>query len=307
LIAVWVFVLKRNTGNPLGNEQFAEYNVRYLMHPFRFSVALVRRIYYLFLADFRWIGAAAILYGLRRTQIFRSRAWALAAALVAAHVLAFSLFGGAMLERYLLPVLPIVLIAMVSGLATLPGAWKVAGQLALFAGLVASNFWLPPYPFPLENNMAFIDYVKLHQAAAEFVEFSYPERRIATTWPLQAALARPEMGYVQRKLDTVLVEDFQPATLAKVDWSKVGVLVLYPHNSQLRLNLMEFDLPMHLWRKFYAYRPDVRLPELPPGVKADHAGHWERHGQWIDVYAVGQPIITAAAFQAAQKVYRRPN
>src|SRR5258708_7267263 len=41
----------------------------------------------------------------------------------------------AMLERYLLPVSPIVYAAMVAGWSAVPGSWRALGPLALIAGV----------------------------------------------------------------------------------------------------------------------------------------------------------------------------
>jgi len=79
---------------------------------------------------------------------------------IGGHVLLVSLLGGAELERYLLPVLPLVYIAMGAR-----GPWCVhsgahrldRGSLPVVDGLVRD----PPYPFPLENNLGMVDFVEL--------------------------------------------------------------------------------------------------------------------------------------------------
>ncbi len=69
------------------------------------------RIYYLFIGDGHFIGAIALLWALRRMPLLRDRPWRIAASFVLAHVLVVSALGGAVLERYLLPALPVVYIA----------------------------------------------------------------------------------------------------------------------------------------------------------------------------------------------------
>ena len=68
-----------------------------------------------------------------------------------------------MLERYLLPALPVVYIAFAISLrALLPRTRRLA-----FAGLtvclIAANFVNPVYPFPFENNLAFVSFVGLEK------------------------------------------------------------------------------------------------------------------------------------------------
>ncbi len=64
------------------------------------------------------IGSAtiAILLAWRR-GVFATRAWRIAWLVIGIHVLFLSVVGGAMLERYLLPVLPIVYTAMVAAMS----------------------------------------------------------------------------------------------------------------------------------------------------------------------------------------------
>jgi hypothetical protein len=284
----WILAVKHTTGQYLGNREFARYNLLYLLHPVRFPVALFRRLYFLFVEDFHWIGTLAILTAWRRTRIFRTRDWRIAAALAGAHVLAFSAFGGAMLERYLLPVLPIVYTAMVAGFSVLSPRWKFAGQLALILGLIASCFWNPPYPFPLENNLAFVDFVKLQKAAADFIEFNYPNRRVLTAWPMGSALSRPEFGYVTRALRVQQVSDFHASTLARADWSQVGVFVLYSRDWSPAWNLLHIDSIRRFCERYYDYEPDLAAPAFQTGLNLEQVGHWARHGQWIDVYAASE-------------------
>ena len=193
-LGVWLVILARGTGHVFGNSEFTRYNLYYPFHPVRFAFALLRRLFYLFFQDFHWIGTIALFLAWRQNRLFATRAWKIAWLLVAIYVLFFSIIGGAMLERYLLPVLPIVYAAMVAAMAGYRPVFKVASQLALLGGLVLGNFWNPPYPFPFENNLAFTDFVRLQEDAAAYVELHYPGEPVATVWPLTSALRRPEVG-----------------------------------------------------------------------------------------------------------------
>ena len=55
-------------------------------------------------------------------------------ALTLAHIIVFTLLGGAVLNRYLLPVLPIVLAAMVAAISILPNAQRLVASGVLLAG-----------------------------------------------------------------------------------------------------------------------------------------------------------------------------
>jgi len=105
-LAIWFVFLWRTTGQLFGDAGFTHYNLGYAMNPVRATLCLIRRIYYLFADDFRWVGSIAIFLAWKRSSIFRSPQWRIAGIFFAAHVVMVSVLGGAELERYLLPVLP---------------------------------------------------------------------------------------------------------------------------------------------------------------------------------------------------------
>ena len=284
----WLLVLARGTGHLFGNSEFTQYNLYYPFHPVRFAFALGRRIYYLFFQDFHWIGTIAMLLAWRR-GIFATRGWRIAWTMIGIHILFLSAVGGAMLERYLLPVLPVVYAAMMAALSIYKGPLKVACQLALLAGLIAGNFWNPPYPFPFENNLAFKDFVELQQTAAEFVSRNYSSERIATGWPLTSALSRPEFGYVERAMAVQSLPDFTAASLDSPDWRRnARILVVFSRMWEPEWSWTRIGIVRKIWRHFYGYEPELTTPEMRSRPLAPVA-RWERRGLWIEVYEVGAP------------------
>lgn len=293
VLGAWLAVLAHVTGHLFGNSEFTQYNLYYPLHPVRFVFALGRRLYYLFFQDFHWIGALAIIAAWRR-GIFATRAWRIAWVTVAIHVLFLSAVGGAMLERYLLPVLPIVYAAMAAGIFMFPASLKVAAQIALLAGLAAGNFWNPPYPFPLENNLAFTDFVALQQQAAEFVERDYPSQRVATVWPLTSALSRPEFGYVKHAIPVSSLADFTAHSVDDPDWQRrAHVLVVFSRAWQPAWSWTKIELVRKIWRHFYGYAPELTDSEMR-SRPFTLVARWERRGQWIEVYEVSTGTATRA-------------
>lgn len=61
----------------------------------------------------------------------------------------------------------------------------------------------------LESNMEYLDFVRICQSAARFIESGYPEFQIITTFPLTPAFQIPRYGYVSRPLSVVPVEMFE--------------------------------------------------------------------------------------------------
>jgi 4-amino-4-deoxy-L-arabinose transferase-like glycosyltransferase len=282
----WLLILAHGTGHLFGNSEFTRYNLYYPFHPVRFAFALGRRLYYLFFQDFHWIGTIAIVLAARRA-VFATRAWRIAWLMIGIHVLFLSAVGGAMLERYLLPVLPVVYAAMVAAMSIYKGPLRVVCQIALLAGLIVGNFWNPPYPFPFENNLAFTDFVRLQQTAAEFVARNYAGERVATVWPLTSALSRPEFGYVSRAIPVHSLPDFTAHSVDSSDWQHdARVFIFFSRMWEPEWSWTNIELVRKVWRRFYGYEPELTIPEMRSRPLTPVA-RWQRRGQWIEVY-VGQ-------------------
>lgn len=283
-VAAWLVALKRGTGHWMGSDAFAEYNLLYLLHPVRLGVALGRRLYYLFVAGFHWVGTIAIVYAWRRSRLFHSRPWKVAWLVVAAHVLLVTILGGAMLERYLLPVVPIVYTAMAAGIALLPKLPQRGLTFLLLGGVAVSNFINPLYPFPYENNLAFVDFLKLQMDATDYVEHWYPEARICTAWPMALELSQPDLGFVKRPMNVQFVRNFSPPALAGLDWSKVEVLVAFARSWDPQHSLLHLTPVLDFWRRYYGTLPNARLRQVREQVPFPVEQHFERRGQWVDIY-----------------------
>ncbi len=229
-LAGWLLLLHSTTGYWLGNPGFAHYNVGYALNPVRMVFSLFRRAYYLFFAEFRWIGTLVLLFTARALPVFRSFPWRLTLAISIATLILVSVLGGAELERYLLPVLPIFYIAVSIGLTRLPKWTGIAATLGLILGLAASLFWNPPYPFPYEDNYAMVDFVRLQQTAAEYAETRLAGQTIATAWPFSAALQSADYGFVSRKLKVVETGDFHFSSIDALPYGSFDVADrLHPH------------------------------------------------------------------------------
>jgi hypothetical protein len=226
--------------------------------------------------------------------VFATRSWRIAWLMIGIHVLFLSAVGGAMLERYLLPVLPIVYAAMVAAMSIYKGPLRVVCQVALLAGLIVGNFWNPPYPFPFENNLAFTDFVALQQTAAEFVARNYAGERIATVWPLTSALSRPEFGYVRHAIPVSSLPDFTAHSVDSPDWQRdARVLVFFSRMWEPEWSWTNIELVRKVWRRFYGYEPELTIPEMRRRPLTPVA-RWERRGQWIEVYEVSTGTVAAA-------------
>lgn len=285
VLAVWFFVLWRATGHVFGDAGYAHYNINYALHPVRATLSLIRRFYYLFIADFRWAGALAILFAWRRTRIFANRAWRITWLFFAGHVVMVSLLGGAELERYLLPALPLLYIAMAAAWSEMRPLARNASQAIVAAGLLLGLFVNPPYPFPFENNLAMVDFVELHHDAADFLEQEYSKAPIYTAWPLTAALRNPAFGYVERPLNAIETSDFRYSTLAGLDAKGIDVLVVYSRTWESGWSVLRFPPIERFLRHFYEYEPQMAAAQIHERFGLDRVRRWTQRGQWIEVFA----------------------
>jgi hypothetical protein len=288
-LAGWLAGLWAATGQVFGNREFTEYNVFYLLHPARAGAALLRRAYYLLIANFHWAGWLAVWWAARRHGIYAGREWRVAITVGLAHVLAVSVLGGAVLERYLLPVVPLVYIAMAAAWTTTRARWMRLSQGVVMAGVPLCLIVNPPYPFPYENNLAAVDFVRLHERAAGLLEREYAGRTVTTAWPLGVALRRPEYGYVRRRLEVREIADFTVSRVRALKPVEVDVFVLYSREWEPRLPLWRPGWFGGLRERYWGWEPQVSAGEIASRFSLVEVARFERRGQWIAVFARRAP------------------
>ena len=293
-LGLWYGYHYWRTGFVLGNPEFFRYNVQATLHPLRILLALGMRLWQVLGYMGLYLLTLATLFamwlppledqGFARRRITPSVQYSFLAVMVA-DVLAMAAIGGAVLARYMLPVVPLVIVIGVSTLHRRVHYWRaVVGIVAL--AFVAALFVNPPYGFSIEDNLAYHDYIVLHQNADSFVEARYPMARVLTAWPASDELTHSYLGYVSRPMRVFRVEDFTAEQLlAAVDF-----------RSQFNLALVfstKYE-PPHPWfegwrrwqewkREFFGYHRDV-----PPAAAAQILGGrlvYEEHrkGQWVGV------------------------
>jgi hypothetical protein len=300
----WFIALYRATGHWFGNPSFAEYNLAYPLHPFRLAAGLARRLYALGVGDMQWLGTLAIV-GAWRKRLFQDRAWKVTGTFVAAHVAIVTLMGGAQLERYLLPVWPLVFIAAARGFAAWSGRKRIVAPVAMALGLLAGLFLAPPYPFPYENSLAMTDFVNLHRGAAQVLQRRYPDARVATAWPFSDALRHPEFGYVDKPLRVVESADFRPSSLSAWKAGELDVLVLYEREWDPPFNLMRAAWVESLWRRYFDYQPPVTTAECARRFGLRPVTRLESRGQWLEVLARWGANSESTAWQAPNRTNGR--
>ena len=244
-LALWFAYHRARTGYTLGNPEYFRYNVESTLNLARVLDTVWRRLGHVTSHMNLWAltlaGLAAMFLrprrdgGAERPRI-EAPVQLLFLALVLAHVVALSVVGGAVLARYMLPVLPLVMLVWVSTLWRRVPAWPLALALVCAAFVYRAEV-NPPYNFPWEENLAYRDFVLLHRDAARFLEAGYPDARVLTAWPATDELRNPYYGYTSRALKVVPVENFLREELerAAARQSEYDVALLYSSHGGLDL------------------------------------------------------------------------
>jgi 4-amino-4-deoxy-L-arabinose transferase-like glycosyltransferase len=281
-LAAWLIALHHATGHWLGNAEFAQYNVSDSLQPAHIAMTLERRLYFLFLSDGLWIGAITLFIGAR---VLKGREWTIAFAVAGAQLVLVSVFGGASLDRYTMPLFPVVFAAMAAAGSALPRTWRWTTQFAMTVALVMGLFFNPPYPFSFENNLAMADFVALQKDAADYLQAYAPNQRIASAWPFVDAVARPEFGYVDRAMQvTGRAEDFRLTSLADLERSRIDVLVVFSRTWALDGGALDYAWVRKYIQLNWGHQIQASPEQIRAGLGFVPVLKWTRHGQWIEIY-----------------------
>jgi 4-amino-4-deoxy-L-arabinose transferase-like glycosyltransferase len=281
-LGAWLVLLHHKTGHWLGNEEFARDNVAGALGFMHIFLGFGGRLHFLFIADGRFIGTIALFAGFR---MLRSKEWKIAAWVALAQVVVVTVFGYAMLERYLIPVLPILYAAIAAAASVYPASWRRFSHTAMLALLIVGWFWNPPYPFSYENNLAWTDFVALQKEAANYLEAYAPDQRIASTWPFTGAIKHPYLGYVERPLTSVELPGFHLKDIVDYDRSSYDLLVVYEKFWTFEGRAFDNNLLRPIIRQYKDYHPQATEAEVLAGTGLIPIHRWDRGGQWIEIYA----------------------
>jgi len=282
------------TGYVFGNPEFFRYNVKSTMHPLRILLALAIRLWQLFGYLHLWVltlvtGWAMTRPALRDGQCERPRISLpiqfIFGAVGLTYVAALAIVGGAVLARYMLTIVPLLVIVATSTLRRRVRAWRWL-VLLVCVSFMAALFLNPPYGFSPEDNLAYRDYIRIHLDAERFLETRYPEARVLTAWPASDELSQTYLGYVDRPMRVVRVESFtiEEISAAADERSRFDVALVFSTKYEPPHALLE---DWAVWQKikarFFGFHRD-----LPPTVVAQllvgrTVFSEKRKGQWVAV------------------------
>jgi len=304
-LAGWYAYHYSKTGFLLGNPEFFRYNVAATLSPLRVLLALGMRLWQLFgyfgLYLLTLAGLLAMLRPPQREETMengvarpRIPIWMQAAffSVLLAYLAFMSAVGGAVLARYMLPVVPLVILALVSTLWRRARYWKlIVGAVAL--AFVAGLFSNPPYGFSLEDNLAYRDYIVMHVEASRFLAMRYSGERVLTAWPASDELTRPWLGYINANASqpfrVLRIEDFSVSQIDVAararDHFDVALVFSTKYQPPHPL-LANWDAWQRIKEKFFGYHRDLLPEDIAQRLGGAIAYRKERDGQWIAVIAV---------------------
>ena len=268
-LALWFAYHRARTGYTLGNPEYFRYNVESTLDLARIPDTVWRRLLHVTTHMNLWaltlVGLAAMLLrpradGATARPRIAVPVQLLFAALILAHVVALSIVGGAVLARYMLPVLPLVTLVWVSTLWRRVKGWPLVLALVCAAFLYRTEV-NPSYSFPWEENLAYRDFVLLHRDAARYLEASHADARVLTSWPATDELRNPYYGYTTRPLKVFPVENF-----------------LRPELERAAARKSEYDVAL-----LYSTHGGPELEEAARLLGGRVVFRQEREGQWVAV------------------------
>jgi hypothetical protein len=219
-LAAWYLYHGHKTGFIFGNPEFLRYNATANLSVARVLVSLWHRFVHLAIHMNMYVPVVATIAVLLMPRIVpptRTTSRAVLSAIgviIAGNAIAFSILGGALLTRYLLPMFPLVLLVCVA-------VWQARGKVMwLLTGLTAAAFlaglWInPPYSIAPEDNLTYSDMIVLHQQAIAIIGKQFPYATVLTAWPATTEMQHPELGYTRQPIKVIAIDNFSMEQMQK--------------------------------------------------------------------------------------------
>ena len=295
-LALWYAYHYSRTGFIFGNPEFLRYNATANLDAYRVVLSLWHRILHLTMHMNMFVpvlcAIAAILTPVKSsdspdapTPNISRRAVIAIAVVLLTNLIAFSILGGALLTRYLLPMYPFVILICVT-------TWKrhLRGWLwvaALSAAAFLAGIWInPPYAFAPEDNLTYRDMIVLHQHAINLIQQRFPQATVLTAWPATSELSRPELGYTHIPFRTSSIRNFSieelsqaAATPGNYDTALIFSTKWEPPPGQLNLAKRNQSADT----RYFDFHHDLLPGEAAALLHGDVVWQERRKGEWAAV------------------------
>ncbi|HEX3373208.1 MAG TPA: glycosyltransferase family 39 protein [Edaphobacter sp.] len=300
-LGAWYAYHYHQTGFVFGNPEFLRYNATANLDAYRIALSLWHRLLHLtthmnmFVPVVCTIAVFFIPISPSAPLAIPKPQLKAIAVVLLANWFAYSVLGGALLTRYLLPMYPLILLVCA---ATWPRHlrqwWALA---ALTAAAFLAGIWInPPYAFAPEDNLTYRDFVVLHQRAVRFIDQHYPQATVLTAWPGTTELNRPELGYSNRPIKTVAIQNFAIDQIQKAaaDPGSYDLAFIFstkwdPPPNQINLSRRSQSADA----KYFDFHRDLSPTEIAALLHGDVVWQARRKGEWAAV--IHFPRIVEAA------------
>jgi len=317
----WYAWHRHKTGFLFGNPEFLRYNAQANLEPLRMVAALAHRVLHLTAHMNLFVpvvmALAAQLLPLRSGAGEESSARIPAAArmrialLLVANAVFFSVLGGALLTRYLLPMFPLVLLLAVVALSRRVKHWQALAALSA-AAFTVGLFVNPLYGFAPEDNLAYAHLIRLQQAGIAELNARHPGSTVLSAWPLTDAMTRPELGYLTEPYEVYALEDFSAPQIARAadEPGRYSVALVFSTKYDPQSPLFTLGARSKAMdEKYFGLHRDLS----PEAIARQLGGtlEWKKvdQGQWIALirfnrlqygFFTPQPLYLGCARKAAQ-------
>ena len=296
-LVLWLTYHHHRTGFFLGNPEFLRYNLGATLTPLRVALAVLIRLWHLlgylnlFVLTIFTAYAMSQPPRLEGDGSFRERiavpVQLVFAVIIAVHVVALSILGGAVLARYMLPVLPLVILICVSTLRRRLRHW-VWCVVAVCAAFVFALATPPPYRISPEDTLLYRDYVILHAQAEAEIAQRYPHARVLTAWPASDEITRPFLGYVKQPMDVIRIENFSDAEMERASRAPGEFDIVFLFTTKWeppRPLLQSLAFGEALQKRFFDYHEDI-TPERAAEMLGGRIMRYEnRNNEWVAIIA----------------------
>ena len=214
----------------------------------------------------------------------------------------FSVLGGALLTRYLLPMYPLVLLVAVTTLYRRVPYWH---GLAAFsaAAFIAGNLHQSPLRLCPGRQPHLRPRHPSPPGRHPQLEARYPGATVLSAWPLTDELSRPELGYLSQPYAVYLVADFTAAeiALAAQEPEKYSAALVFstkydPHSSFFTLGATSRAAD----ERYFGLHHDLPPEEIARQLHGDLVWKQQDHGQWIALIRFNRQIRRASGKPVAQ-------
>jgi hypothetical protein len=297
-LALWLGYHRHVTGFVFGNPEYLRYNVGATLSPLRVVLSMLIRLWHLLGYLNLFVLTLGAAYAMFRPALRDSDGNAreripvniqlVFAAVILAYFVAFSIVGGAVLARYLLPVYPLVILLCVSTLRR-----RIRGWLWWIAAACAAFFFAlivpPPYRISPEDTLLYRDYVLLHKQAAGDLSARFPRARVLTAWPASDELRQPFLGYVRQPLQVVRIENFSEFEVLRASHAtdQFDIALLFSTKWEPPHPLLA-TLPFGraLQERFFDYHEDMQPQRAAALLGGRLLDYRNRNNEWVAIIAI---------------------